>query len=471
MATHSYSGRVMWTLARYTKVRTPARSGIAAKTGLPYDFPPGRESRHVELDDFLPGQGPGEPEPWKETQIRNDMALVWVADEHKAAVANAGRGLPVWDVPLHAKLGENLTVQERGGLKDAYDAVGFSRQEYVVRMRDGARQQGSEVFADISFFEFLLFAQGGERYRPMYNDAGDIVSSGVLRPCNNLQMPPAIAMAFGDDMTSLDLFNRGQEDPLSGWDITGSDDREWIISAGQANVASINQSDLDKRNYIDDGHFGPDIEMALHVTSLDALWGPDDRVGLDLRITAEGTTGMDCYELTIESTNDKFEMWEVTNEVPTQMGADITSIQVNEGDEMGFNAVGDTMGSFYDTGAGWVTSATRTDETISAAGDVGIFGRDDVDSATWEAIDDFRAGTIAVSLTQVQEGYQMFNDDGNEASRTKMGSQDTPQTVSAETPFGVRVLVDVTGDPPTETKTLQWKLKTDADSTYRDVSA
>jgi hypothetical protein len=68
-----------------------------------------------------------------------------------------------------------------------------------------------------------------------------------------------------------------------------------------------------------------------------------------------------------------------------------------------------------------------------------------------------------------QEGYRWRNDDGSESAATFRQLQDVVDTVDKAINIRIRVLTDATGDPPTVTRTLQYKRDDEGDSEYRDV--
>lgn len=63
-----------------------------------------------------------------------------------------------------------------------------------------------------------------------------------------------------------------------------------------------------------------------------------------------------------------------------------------------------------------------------------------------------------VALAREQEGYRFRNDDGSESTATWKAAQDTDVTGLAKaTPLRLRVLTNVTSDPPSEALKLQWR--------------
>jgi hypothetical protein len=68
-----------------------------------------------------------------------------------------------------------------------------------------------------------------------------------------------------------------------------------------------------------------------------------------------------------------------------------------------------------------------------------------------------------------QEGYRWRNDDGSESAATFRQLQDVVDAVDKAENIRLRTLLDATGDPPTVTRTLQYKRDDEPDSEYRIV--
>lgn len=72
-------------------------------------------------------------------------------------------------------------------------------------------------------------------------------------------------------------------------------------------------------------------------------------------------------------------------------------------------------------------------------------------------------------LTQDQDQFGFYNDDGNEASATIIGAQNVNLTQVKTTPAILRIQVNNTGDLPTQQLKIQCKKTSDPDSAYADV--
>lgn len=79
--------------------------------------------------------------------------------------------------------------------------------------------------------------------------------------------------------------------------------------------------------------------------------------------------------------------------------------------------------------------------------------------------------TATITLSSDQEGFRFREDSGNEATPTWLAAQDTNITGrAAETTTGVRVIVDYTGDPPSEAPKLQYRKVGDAATEWEDLA-
>lgn len=81
-------------------------------------------------------------------------------------------------------------------------------------------------------------------------------------------------------------------------------------------------------------------------------------------------------------------------------------------------------------------------------------------------------GYIAFELQPVydQDGFQFINDDGSETTATDLAAEDTNVTQPKTTNTRLRVQTDITaGEPPSATRTLQYKEVGDPDAEWRDV--
>lgn len=444
----------MWTVAPYRVRRDEARTGFSEKHGREMTRQARDHSRYVSLVDILPAQQVGEPESWREMQVRNNRAVVWVSDALAPAVRAAG--LPVWEFPITDRIGDHLNVADRRAMRDVMDDIGYARAEYAQRLRDGDRQvRDGRVFEDNTLYELLLFNHGGGRQKPARDQDGNIVLTNDWRECNPLPTPPAVG-AFGDYATLLDNFNRTNEDPATGWATldTGSNVIQVI-----SNVARDNVSDADIHSYwTAASSIGPDVEAYMDIVTLDSANGDIDRLGVIARVQQPGGSTWDGY-ITITTINDtdKVEIFEVTNDSATQLGADI-SATINAGDKFGIQCIGTAIDAYGDTGGGWSSLGSRTDSTHSSAGYVANLWRDDSFSSNWEELDNFYAGTIP-TVTWDQDGFRFYDDDNtNVNAATALAAEDTDIGRGASDPFQIRFQIDATDDPAgSETFKIQFR--------------
>jgi hypothetical protein len=99
-------------------------------------------------------------------------------------------------------------------------------------------------------------------------------------------------------------------------------------------------------------------------------------------------------------------------------------------------------------------------------------------SGTGERTAESRDGEIAAAaeITIIhepfsfeQEGYRWRNDDGSESAATFRQLQDVVDTVDKAENIRIRTLLDATGNPPTTTRTVQYKRDDEPDSEYRTI--
>lgn len=72
-------------------------------------------------------------------------------------------------------------------------------------------------------------------------------------------------------------------------------------------------------------------------------------------------------------------------------------------------------------------------------------------------------------VTSEQEGFRFRNDDGNEANATWRATQDSNITQPISTTTRLRFLLDMTGNPSSQTITLQYKRKDEASDQWRKI--
>lgn len=64
---------------------------------------------------------------------------------------------------------------------------------------------------------------------------------------------------------------------------------------------------------------------------------------------------------------------------------------------------------------------------------------------------------VGVVLTQTQEGFRFFNDDGSESASTGLAVQDANASLAVDTPTRLRMLIDATGNPASSEYKLQYR--------------
>lgn len=185
-------------------------------------------------------------------------------------------------------------------------------------------------------------------------------------------------MAFPTNTTLIDDFNRADATPPSA---------NWTnpIFPGDANL-SVSTNHVQSAGaswgsaYWNASSPGPDTEI--YVT-----WLTGGTTELVLRLQSPGTSGVDGYLLDVTSGNT-WSIWEIANNVQTQLGANATGPALNNGDKIGFEAVSTTLTGYMKDGASaWASVLSRTDSSVNAAGRVGL-------AMNGAQLDDFSGGTV-----------------------------------------------------------------------------
>ncbi len=73
-----------------------------------------------------------------------------------------------------------------------------------------------------------------------------------------------------------------------------------------------------------------------------------------------------------------------------------------------------------------------------------------------------------VAVTQEQEGFRFYNDDGSESAATALAAQDTNSSLAPDTPKRLRMLINAAGDPPSSAYKLQFRKV--GDPSWTDVA-
>lgn len=136
-----------------------------------------------------------------------------------------------------------------------------------------------------------------------------------------------------------------------------------------------------------------------------------------------------------------------------------------KGNDSGFSVVydTDTPGDFDGTNGRRLYTATQgSDET---AGYTSPLATADSDAAFWYSW----YITAEPPPTHEQEGFRFRNDDGSESAATWRQNQDVDDTTAKTTPVRLRVLTDVTGDPPSGDARLIFKRDDEDDTQWRTV--
>lgn len=195
-----------------------------------------------------------------------------------------------------------------------------------------------------------------------------------------------------------------------------------------------------------------------------------------------GTGFNDTYDMEFDTTLDaSAEQWQFnfyTNQRGTDNGM-TCQLQINESGG-GWVDVGAEFGGISDpdrvdtSGTDvWISRSVDLSDggaNIDASTRVRILLTMPASGTTWH--NDYGIDTIEIVGTVLasrdQEAFAFEEDDGTESGST-IKTQNLDLTRGKEDPFRVRVGMQATGNPPTESATLQYKETGDAAAEWRDV--
>lgn len=163
----------------------------------------------------------------------------------------------------------------------------------------------------------------------------------------------------------LDTFSDTEGPPMTGWatptGLAGLKSASGTCLANAANAVGFWNSALS----------GADCEAFVTVTTATSA---SNTVGVWARCANVGSAATtDGYLVSMgEGATDLWSIYRVDNGVPTLLGSTFSQ-EVSNGDSIGIQVIGSTIGAWYKASAGsWTELATRTDSTYTAAGYVGL---------------------------------------------------------------------------------------------------
>ncbi len=208
-------------------------------------------------------------------------------------------------------------------------------------------------------------------------------------------------------------------------------------------------------------------ERTLTLTPFD---GADIKEALSISDDADSTTTnkqIDAMLLTSPGADDWLTIFSGHSSIGTITNPLITDLSIQEGgvevtDTRRILEMEDSLDlANFDMSLGGKVTVTGTDN-------LAIFWKGDTtDTRTMHHRTMIAVRELSSSFEQ--EGYRWRNDDGSESAATFRQAQDIVDTVDKTTNIRLRTLLDATGDPPTLTRTLQYKRDDEGDSEYRDV--
>lgn len=204
-----------------------------------------------------------------------------------------------------------------------------------------------------------------------------IGGTGLLGGTAKVLRAPAAAVF---PVTSvLDNFNRADGVIGSNWS------NPWLsgLGSGGCNIGSNTAGCGGENSYWNVATFGPRTEVYVKIVSPNSGSFPI----LAWRITSPGANP-NCYFVEHISSSGVFQIFRRSSSTNTQLGADITQTLSN-GDSFGISHDADLITLYYDAGSTgtWVSLGTRSDNTNSGAGYIGMYGSD-------AHFDNFGGGTM-----------------------------------------------------------------------------
>lgn len=217
-------------------------------------------------------------------------------------------------------------------------------------------------------------------------------------------------MAF-PTATNMDQFTYVDQDPLSGGGLwtgpiwSGIDQMKVVSNAIKASQVI---SPAGAGSYISGINYGPGVESWI---TIPIMWQNDlSSVFLWMNGSGEGSGTSNGYFLYISQSSAiyKWQIFRRDSGVDTQLGADLGSQSIANGDGIGYQIIsGGTHQAYYkSSGGSWSTlGSTRSDNTYTS-GHIGV-GKGYTDTVS--VLDDFGWGTIpgaGVSFARLERGLR-----------------------------------------------------------------
>lgn len=214
----------------------------------------------------------------------------------------------------------------------------------------------------------------------------------------------------------LDNFNRANENPLSTAGNWGAPIHD-PATGGAMTMKLVSNAIQDDsladgggsgQAYWDGANFGPGAEVFVTIPTWWANASSDFWLWMHGR--SEGSSAMDGYKLYVSTSggNNIWQLYRLDNEVATQLGADLGTQNISNGDAIGLEctASGIFQAYYKASGGGWATVGSTRSESTYTSGHIGVSkGFND----TTSSLDDFGGGTIVspgVSYTRLERGLR-----------------------------------------------------------------
>lgn len=170
-----------------------------------------------------------------------------------------------------------------------------------------------------------------------------------------------MAYTFGRSST-LDNFNRGDSDPLTGnWALLRNNPLQIVSGA-----ATGDQATAGCVSYFSLAQYGPDVEAFVTLSTKSTQAFGDVQIGLRGQLNI---SGYDFVVTNVAAGNDQIKIRRINNNVFTTLGS-VLNQEFSDGDGLGFSAIGNTLTGWRRAAGAtaWTQLIQRTDDTFLNTG-------------------------------------------------------------------------------------------------------
>lgn len=182
----------------------------------------------------------------------------------------------------------------------------------------------------------------------------------------------------------IDTFNRADASPATGWTTTAIFSGDQQVKTLTNTLTDVSASLWCSSIYSSTGTtFGADSEAYYTISANGAP------IEVFIRIQNPATGSVNNYFAHMDCPTNSLQLWKTVANAQTQLGSSVATTEAN-GDSVGVEAVGTSIGAYFKTAAGsWVSKIAQTDSAVSGVGCIGIAMQD-----SSAKIDDFGGGTV-----------------------------------------------------------------------------